>query len=177
MDDGAPSLLVSVYLAKREDLKRYFTARLGSPEAAEDLVQDIYFKLRTAPAEEVRSPAAFLYRLGSNLMLDKLKQQRRASIRDGAWRASRTQSIGADDIADEPSADQALEARQRLERIVVALQDLSPACRRAFTLHKLQGLSHAETAAAMGVSRSAVEKHIIAAMQQLMSLLGPEALG
>ena len=67
-------------MEKREALVRFFTARLGSPAAAEDLVQDIYVKLHgLEPDGEVQNEVGFLYRLGSNLMLDKLRQQRRST--------------------------------------------------------------------------------------------------
>jgi RNA polymerase sigma-70 factor (ECF subfamily) len=42
---------------------------------------------------------------------------------------------------------------------------------QAFRLHKLDGLSHAETAHQMKVSVSAVEKHISAALKLLLRKL------
>lgn len=173
MEANAPSPLLTLYLAKREDLKRYFTLRLRSPEAAEDLVQDIYLKISGAPPAEIGNPSAFLYRLGSNLMLDRLKAQRRTAARETGWRVVTVSSVGGQDVADEPAADAAAEARQRLSLIVEALNDLPESVRRAFRLHKFEGLSHAETAAAMGVSRSSVEKHISAALKHLLKTLGP----
>ena len=55
--------------------------------------------------------------------------------------------------------------------MLAALDELTPACRRAFRLHKLDGLSHAQTAAAMGVSKSTIEKHIGAALKHLLKTL------
>lgn len=172
MNDASPSALLKAYLEKREDLRRYFALRLGSPEAAEDLVQDIYLRVSRGVEADVASPVAFLYRLGTNLMLDRLKQQRRAQARDAGWRDATTSTLGVEDVAEDPAADQAAMAREHLRKVIDAANDLSPTCRRAFRLHKLEGLSHAETAAAMGVSRSAVEKHISAAIRHLVARVG-----
>jgi RNA polymerase sigma-70 factor (ECF subfamily) len=176
MTDARPapsSALLDAYMARREDLKRYFTLRLNSPEAAEDLVQDIYFKIADIdPAADLRNPAAFLYRLGTNLMLDRIKQRRRATRRERGWVEATATTLGGEAVAEAPDADEALASRQRLAQMLAALETLTPACRRAFRLHKLDGLSHAETAEALGVSKSTVEKHISAALKQLAARLG-----
>lgn len=167
VDSGAHPLL-KTYLERRDDLVRYFRVRLRSEEAAEDLVQDIFLKIAAPPAEPIENPAAYLYRLGSNLMLDRIKQQRRAGARDTEWRGLQGSSEGLD-IAEEPRADDALIARQSLGSIIEAVNGLPPAAREAFRLHKLEGLNHAETAAAMGVSRSSVEKYIMAALKRILA--------
>lgn len=168
--NSAAAPLLQAYLQRREQLVRFFALRMGSAAAAEDLVQDIYVKIseRAEIGEGIHSPAAFLYRLGTNLMLDRLKQGRRAQARDHAWRDLGAVSASGEDVADVPAADDALAAKQRLATIIEALNALSPPCRRAFRLHKLEGLSHAETAQAMGLSKSSVEKYISAAMRHLM---------
>lgn len=75
-------------------------------------------------------------------------------------------------MAQEPAPDVAVEARDRLARILSAVEGLPPAVREAFRLHKLEGLSHAETAAAMGVSRSSVEKYIMTSLQRILAKVG-----
>ena len=176
-DDSAPAStagdLLGLYLEKRANLVRFFAARLGAAAAAEDLAQDLYLKIAAMPADEaVQSPSALLYRMGANLMLDRLRQERRAAARDGAWRDTAILSVGGEDVHDAPSADDAIADRQRLARLLDGLQDLPPRMRRAFQLHKLQGLSHVETAREMGISVSAVEKHISGALKSLASRLG-----
>jgi len=173
LDHNNKSPLIGAYLQKRQDLLRYFTLRLNSEAAAEDVVQDIYLRIVTANSAVVENPTAYLYRLGTNLMLDRLKQQRRASLRDDAWHGSRYVRIGGEDMANDPPAEEAMAARQRLQRIVDAIEELPPQRRRAFQLHKFEARSHAETAAIMGISRSAVEKHISAALRHLLSRLDP----
>ena len=175
--DESRAPLMAAYLAKRQDLLRYFTLRLKSHSQAEDVVQDIYVRLATGTFEAVENPAAYLYRLGTNLMLDRLKQQRRAEARDEAWQENAFIRVGDAPTSNDPPADEAAASRQRLRRLLAALDQLPPQRRRAFVLHKLEGLSHADAAAAMGISRSAVEKHITAALKQLMSLLGAEGFG
>lgn len=166
------SLLIETYLERRGDLVRFFTARLKSAAAAEDLVQDMFLKISAAgDAAEVQNPAGYLYRLGSNLMLDRLRGEHRSAAREAAWRQATHTTIGADDVAEAPGADDAVAARQRLALVVAALADLSPQTQRVFRMHKFEGLSHPEVAQALGISRSAVEKHVMAALKHLLARL------
>lgn len=166
------SPLLEAYLERRPDLLRYFTLRLRSAQAAEDLVQDMYLRLEQGVHGEVSNPAAYLYRLGSNLMLDRLKQARRAQLRDARWQETQADQVAGEEVAGEPAADQAAAARLHLERLIAALNDLTPACRRVFRMHKLDGLSHGEVAEALGISRSAVEKHVSSALKHLSATVG-----
>lgn len=172
LDEDREDPLVAVYLERRADLERYFRVRLRSVEAAQDLVQDIYLKIVRRPAEPVDNPTAFLYRLGTNLMLDRLKRERRQVRRAEAWRELHGEQTGGETLADDPSADDALAARQRLEHIIAAVKELPPPVQQAFRLHKLEGLSHAETAAAMGVSRSSIEKYLMASLKRIIAKVG-----
>ncbi|WP_309606368.1 sigma-70 family RNA polymerase sigma factor [Phenylobacterium sp.] len=171
-DSESPGPLLEAYLRRRDDLRRYFLARLGPAADVEDLVQDLYFKVRDLPAEEILNPAAFLYRLASNLMLDRLRYRHSTGVRDAAWRRTHHVSIGAVDIVDAPDAEAEVIARQRLARLAEALTTLSPRTQRVFQLHKFDGLSHSETAARLGISRSAVEKHVSLALKHLMIRVG-----
>jgi RNA polymerase sigma factor (sigma-70 family) len=172
LDDLPHPPLLTAYLERREDMLRYFRARLRSEEAARDLVQDLYLKVLASPQEDILNPAAYLYRLGSNLMLDRLKQQKRSMRRDTEWRVGQTSSLGDFDIAQITPADDALDARQRLARIVAVVESLPAPVRQAFRLHKLEGLSHAETSTAMGVSRSSVEKYIMTSLACILEKVG-----
>jgi RNA polymerase sigma factor (sigma-70 family) len=170
-DHGRLSL-IGLYLERRADLVRFFAIRLRSAAAAEDLVQDIYVRLSgLEPPGEIQNPMAYLYRLGSNLMLDRLRGERRTANRDGAWLDSQTTRIGVHEISAEPSAEATVAARQRLALLTEALKELSPQTQRVFRMHKFEGLSHPEVAAAIGISRSAVEKHMMAALKHLLARL------
>ena len=81
-------MLVEAYFAYREDLQRFIAARLGrSGQDVDDVLQDLYLKASVVgPEAQVRDPRAYLYRLASNLMMDRWRSGRRAAARDGAWR-------------------------------------------------------------------------------------------
>jgi len=170
--DHGRSPLIGLYLERRADLVRFFTMRLRSAAAAEDLVQDIYVRLSgiDEPAE-IQNPMAYLYRLGSNLMLDRLRGERRTAHRDGAWLDTQTTRVGLHEVSAEPDAEAAVAARQRLSLLAEALKELGPQTQRVFRMHKFEGLSHPEVAAQLGISRSAVEKHMMAALKHLLARL------
>jgi RNA polymerase sigma-70 factor (ECF subfamily) len=166
------SVLLDAYFERRADLLRFFTLRLRSAAAAEDLVQDIYVRIASSePEAEVRNPVSYLYRLGSNLMLDRLRGERRAAARDAAWRQSHRSFSGGAEMAEEPDPVEALAARQRLAAVLEVVTSLGPQTQRVFRMHKLEGMSHTEVAQALGISRSAVEKHMIAALRRLAERL------
>lgn len=172
MDDLDVHPLLSVYMERRAELLRYFRVRLRSDEAAEDLVQDIYVKIADRPAEAIDNPAAYLYRLGTNLMLDRIKVRRRAEARDADWHGANVSDVGGVQVADEAPADEATAAKLQLSKILEALKSMPPAAQEAFRLHKLEGLSHAETAQRMGVSRSSVEKYMMASLKLIVAKVG-----
>jgi RNA polymerase sigma factor (sigma-70 family) len=168
----ARSALLAAYLERRDDLVRFFALRLKSAAAGEDLVQDIYLRIAAAePGVDVRNAAGYLYRLGSNLMLDRIRGERRSAARDHDWRDSHRTVVGAEEVSEDPPADAAVAARQRLEAVVAALRELPEQTQRVFRMHKFDGLSHSEVAQALGISRSAVEKHCMAALKRLAERL------
>lgn len=165
--------LLDVYLERRETLVRFLAARAGSRAAGEDLAQELYIRIAGRdPAAGADNPLALLYRMALNLALDRARGERRAAAREAAWRETAHARIGAVDVADEPPADEAVASRQRLRRMIEAVAELPPQAQRAFRLHKLEGLSHAETARVMGLSVKSVEKHVSAALKSLTAKLG-----
>jgi RNA polymerase sigma factor (sigma-70 family) len=170
VEDGP---LLAAFLQKRENLVLFLAARLRSMATAEDLVQDLYLKVAAMePQAEVRAPVALLYRMAANLMVDHVRSDQRASQRNAQWRRETHVILDGLDVVAEPAADEALAAKQRARQLAEAVAELPPQMGRAFRLHKLEGLSQAETAQAMGVSRKMVEQHIGVAVRRLTERLG-----
>jgi RNA polymerase sigma-70 factor (ECF subfamily) len=167
------SLLVRTFLEKRENLLLFLAARTRSMPMAEDLVQELYVKIAGLdPDADVKSPAALLYKMAVNLMIDQVRSGQRAARREAQWRAETRQTIGDEDVVA-AAADQAVIAKERVRRLAAAVAELPPQMGRAFRLHKLEGRSQAETARVMGVSQKMVEQHIAAAIRNLAKRLQP----
>ena len=171
---GPSDPLLEIYLERRANLVRFFAARSGSMALAEDLAQELYIKIATRDREAaiIENPVALIYRVATNVMLDRARGENRSGARDAAWRQINHASIGVDDITEAPPADEAAASRQRLRQLVEAVDSLPPQMQRAFRLHKLEGHSHVDTARIMGLSVKSVEKHISAALKALTARLG-----
>ncbi|CAN5296689.1 hypothetical protein BH09PSE2_BH09PSE2_22650 [soil metagenome] len=129
-------------------------------------MQELY--LRAARAEAVESPRSWLFKAGSNILIDMQRSTRRSAARDADW----TRDTGPADAfsADPaPTPEAILSGRQRLSRVMERVDAMPPRMAQAFRLHRLDGLSYAETARRMGVSSKAVEKHLAAALQRLLA--------
>lgn len=170
-NDPAGSLLLQTYLGRRGDFLRFFTARCGSETEAEDILQDLYLKVSQADGAGIANCMAYIYRLGINLMVDRARSARRRAVRDNVYRDTANVRVAGEDVVDAAGADDAVHARLVLDRVLRAVDDLPPQCKRVFRMHKLDGLSYAEVAAALGISRSAVEKHMFLALRRLSAAL------
>ncbi len=172
---SANAFLIETYLAKRDDLVRFLQSRTGDRALSEDLAQEVFIRLeRLSPDTIVDNPAAYLYRMAANIALDHRRAQSRTLKREAEWVDANGRRMGLEAVDETPSPEDALDARGRLSRLLEAIGDLSPQCRRVFVLHKLEGLSHADVAHELGISRSTVEKHMTTAFKRLMTLRGKE---
>lgn len=169
--DRKRKILFDTYLAYRGALTRMLRARLGSEQDAEDLVQELYLRLQRSVEPDVRDPAAYLYKMALNLARDHQRERHRSKARDGHWVEATQTELGGEPVVGETPADIAYGAKQKLARVMAALEELSPQCRRVFTLHKFDGLAHAEICARLGIGRSTVEKHMTAALKHLTKRL------
>ena len=156
-------LLRMALLEHRAALLRYFIARRVPAEEAEDVLQDLVVKLESHASGPVAEPRAYLYRMAENLLLDRIRSDGRRRGREQAWVAARA---GATlDADDRPSPEQALIARERLALVSKALAALPERTLHVFRRYRIDGVPQREIAAELGVSLSAVEKHLQKAYQ------------
>ena len=136
-------------------LRRISHATRRRPGDAEDLLQKAFLRLEDYRARAaVRNPAAFLVRTAINIAHD---ERRHLRVRDeiDAWE----DLVGG--IPDsQPLQDEVLIAQERLDQVRAALSRLKPRTRDVFLMHRVEGMTYREIAGRLGLSVSAVEKHI-----------------
>jgi RNA polymerase sigma factor (sigma-70 family) len=150
--------LQSVFMEARADLERMLRRRLGSSHAAADLTQDIYLRLRriTAPLPDRHQARAYLFRMAGNLVTDHVRVEgRRAELLAG-------NVVLFEGICDGPEHD-AL-TRDQMRQVEDALSELPPRCKDVLYMSRMEGKTHAEIAAELGVSKSLVEKYAVRAL-------------
>jgi RNA polymerase sigma-70 factor (ECF subfamily) len=161
--DHSGGLLRVALLEHRAALLRYFIARRVPPDEAEDVMQDLVVKLQTHASGPVAEPRAYLYRMAENLLLDRIRSEGRRRGREQAWVAA--QAGATLDADDRPSAEQALIARERLALVSEALSALPERTLFVFRRYRIDGIPQRQIAAELGISLSAVEKHLQKAYQ------------
>lgn len=150
--------LRAVLLANRAALLKFLLARRVPPDEAEDLLQELYVKLESQPIGPVAHPQAYLYRMADNLLLDRRYSATRRAGREEAWvMAQSGTNLGTD---DRPSAEQALLARERLAIVATALGELPERTLLVFRMFRIDEVPQKAIAAQLGISVSAVEKHL-----------------
>ncbi len=137
----------------RAELVR-FAARRGAGHRAEDVVQDTWLRLRErADPAEWREPRAVLFTTAANLATDEHRRDlRHARLGDAV--AAEAAGTAA------PGPERVLEGRARVERLAAVLDAVAPACRDAFLMNRLEGLTHRQIARRLGVSTKTVQRHI-----------------
>lgn len=135
-------------------------ARMTRRDDAEDLLHDAWVNVATGPTP-ARNADALLARAATNRGIDAYRRERRAGDAI-VWEPN------ADAVADSyPLQDEILIARERLDRLRVGVEALSPRTRQIFLMYRLDGRKYREIAEELGISQSAVEKHIARAMAHL----------
>jgi RNA polymerase sigma-70 factor (ECF subfamily) len=164
--------LAAILAAERSRLVRFFTSRTGDPAEAEDVVQEIWLRIGQSAVGPVANPVAYLHRIGMNIVVDRLRERQRRARRDYDWNDATGSHAGSEAVDETPSAFRQIESRRRAERLAAAIDALPPGARQVFRRHKLDGASHAQIAAELGISKSAVEKHMAVAMRHLVRACG-----
>jgi RNA polymerase sigma factor (sigma-70 family) len=152
--------LTNVFMANRPALTSYVRARFRMDGDAEDIIQDLWLKLATLETGPVAEPLAYLYRMTENFVLDRRRSAIRRGNREREWTKGQIDGTLDHPVDSQPDAERILLARDHLRRVDAVLDNLPERTAFAFRAVRIEGTPQKEIAAQMGISLSAVEKHL-----------------
>lgn len=139
-------------------LLAYLRRVTGSPDRAEDLLQDVYVRWLNAdrPEMDERETRAYLYRVATNLVYDR-------------WRAMRREREWAEASPAPAPADPEPVGLRR--DVAAALERLSPRERALVWLAHVEGYSHREIGPMVEVRPESVRVLLFRARRKLAQIL------
>ncbi|MCG6206732.1 RNA polymerase sigma factor [Rhodopseudomonas sp. HC1] len=163
--------LATLYADEHGRLKRFLMARGVSASAAADIVQEAFLRLLRTPRDEIRDLRSYLFRTTGNLAIDDVRRQQRSVLGN---------AVELDEALADPAPlpDAVLISREEFQALHAALAGLPPRPREVLILHKFEGMSYAEIAGRLGISKNTVMAHMVRAMFSLKaSFSDPNATG
>jgi RNA polymerase sigma-70 factor (ECF subfamily) len=101
-------------------------------------------------------------------MIDRYRSQRQADKRNRHW--SEASSGTEPGVADSPSVERQLIAREQARLVAETIEALGPRAAATFRRHRVEGLPQRQVAQELGVSLSTVESDLRRAYQALAEL-------
>lgn len=131
-----------------------------------DLRQEVYVRVYTAALRKIpERPKHFVFATARNLLIDRVRHEQIIPIEAAA-------DLEALDAAvDTPGPDRVIQARDELRRLQAALDRLTPRCREAVILGRIEGLSKAEIAVRMGIAEISVAQYLTEGIYALADIL------
>lgn len=164
--DAAPRATASMpdTAVYRPALIQYFRRKSRDPNEIEDFVQEVFLRIAARrSAEVVENVAGYVFQTAASVLADRHRRRTVRHADDHVEFDSDRHSKADFDPAH------ILESRQSLQVAVAALQRLPERTRDIFILRRLEGHAFRDIADRFGISVSAVEKHMVRAVQHLVS--------
>ncbi|MGA3135148.1 MAG: sigma-70 family RNA polymerase sigma factor [Terracidiphilus sp.] len=146
-----------LYEATSRPLWGYLQHVCGRPDAADDLLQETYckFLLSKVPAMDEARTRSYLFRIATNLLHNRFRSREDAALEEPAECGVET--------------DQAA----RLD-VQAAMRRLKPRERELLWLAYVEGMSHAEIAAATGLGAMSIRILLYRARRKASGILRPQ---
>lgn len=159
-----------LYAALAPRLSAFFRRSFHDDATAQELLQATFLRLHAARADyRAGAPLRpWLFTIAARLRLDELRRRRRLPP---AANEEEVASAEAEPAA--PSPEERLDARSEAARVRTALARLPESQRVVIHLHRWEGLSFAEIAAALGTTEGAVKLRAFRGYEALRASLAP----
>jgi RNA polymerase sigma factor (sigma-70 family) len=157
----------------RAALFAYFMRRVRDRSEAEDLTQEVFVRL-ARQSEQPEAVQAYIFVTAANLLKDRARQ--RLTHRAQAHRS--LDDIAADansspGLVEDRDPERVLAGKDTLREFVGALEALGERTRDIFILSRIEHMHQRDIAKLFGISVSAVEKHVMKALNHLGARLAP----
>ncbi|MBC2665503.1 sigma-70 family RNA polymerase sigma factor [Novosphingobium flavum] len=143
-------------------LRRYFSKRAPAADV-EDFVQEVFVRMQSRRSEiGIENLQGYLFTVAANVL-------------KGARSSPHILPSNGEDsgeYSDGLTPERIVIARFDAARLVEAIENLSPRTREIFVAHRFEDMTYGAIASLYGISVSAVEKHIMAALRSLSATIG-----
>lgn len=144
-------------------LHRFALRRLRDRNDSDDLVQETFVRLYAYRSRRtVDDVTAFCLAVATNLIRDRFRRMSKGPV---------MAELPDTFVCPQPRADEALLYRQRVEILSVAIEAMPPLRREVFLRCRLDGDAVTTISDDLGLSPSAIEKHVTRALTNLRHAL------
>ncbi len=166
---GAPGV-ESLAVRYRSALTRFFQRRVPVHADVDDLVQEVFLRLtRRGNLQEIENIEGYVFQTAANALRDRHRQR---LVR----RAGQHEELSEEHPEDAAfSPERVLLGREAIQRLNRALFELPERTRTVFFLCRVEGMPYAEVGERLGLSLSAVNKHMARSIEYLLTRLQEES--
>ena len=155
--------------ALRAALTRFFQRHIRDSSEVDDLVQEVFLRVvRRGHCDQLEHLDGYIFQTATSVLQDRVRR-RKTRLSDRHVPFEPEVHAGT-----EFAPDRSLMAREGLMAVSLVLLELPEQTRRIFVLRRLEELSYREIGLRLGLSVSAVEKHMLRAVRHLVSRMGSD---
>lgn len=166
--DGDERALESMFREHYASMVTVVRRIVFAPDVAEELVQDVFFKLWTKRAQlsDIDTVRTYLVRAARNTALNRLRRMKLEHAHE-----EREAAKGEPQTTE--ATDDGASTGELTKAVNAAIDRLPPRCREVFLLSRDSGLTYGEIATELGISIKTVETQMGRALKTLRLLLAP----
>jgi RNA polymerase sigma factor (sigma-70 family) len=146
-----------------DQLRGFFRRRIRYPPDAVDLAQEAYLRLLQAgDPRAIRNVEAYLFTVASNLVKEHALIERRRVLRN----VEITDPVVSAQLVEEPDFDTATDRQVMTQQLQLVMNDLPVRSRNVLRMVYVEGLSHPQVGARLGLSKSMIRKIHLQALHE-----------
>lgn len=158
--------LHTLFLQHAHEISAFVRGRWLKEQDVADIVQEAFLRLsQCSEPEAIQNHRAFLFQTATNLTIDRHRRRKTRERYDDP--DAEIELLAHHDS----SPEHYWQTHQQLEQFSAWLDELPELRRHAFVLYRIEGCSHAEIAARLGISVRCSERYVMLAMQHISARL------